>query len=194
MKHTATVLLMAAMAAVPATAPAGEKEGKVVQGLHATRSMERTAIVEAINHETREVTLKTGDGESVTFTAGDEVVNLAQVEAGDIVTAEYMETVDIKAWTGAHEGAKAGEAIVVGAAAEGDMPGMVAAESHVLSGIIEAIDLEHAMVTVKGPNGNSESFRAAMPEKLTEISVGDLVIATFVQAVGLSVETPAEAE
>ena len=47
------------------------------------------ATVEAVDLATREVTLRQEDGEVVTFIAGEEVRNLAQVERGDRVTVEY---------------------------------------------------------------------------------------------------------
>ena len=53
------------------------------------------ATVDAIDHETREVTLS-GEGGTVTFTASDDVRNLAQVEAGDRVIAEVSEEISIE--------------------------------------------------------------------------------------------------
>src|SRR5512135_1538941 len=44
-----------------------------------------TATVEAIDQKTREVTLKGPKGNTITFTAGPEVKNLAQVQKGDQV-------------------------------------------------------------------------------------------------------------
>ena len=47
-----------------------------------------TAMVMAINHETREVTLGMDEGETFTFTASPEALNLNQVAVGDIVHAK----------------------------------------------------------------------------------------------------------
>ena len=54
----------------------------------ASQTMTTAAEVEAIDHETRVVTLRRVDGEEITFTAGDEVRNLAQVAVGDVLFAE----------------------------------------------------------------------------------------------------------
>jgi ethanolamine utilization protein EutQ (cupin superfamily) len=63
---------------------------------HAAQSMMMQASVEAINHETREVKLKRSDGEIVEFVASEEARNLDQVSVGDIVTAEYVESLSIE--------------------------------------------------------------------------------------------------
>ena len=54
------------------------------------------ATVTAINQETREVTLQDAEGESMTIIAGDEVRNLAQVEVGDKLKVEYLQTIAIQ--------------------------------------------------------------------------------------------------
>ena len=61
----------------------------------ASQSITIPAVVEAIDHETRIVTVRKPDGDSVTFTASDEARNLDQVEVGDILIAEYVESVSI---------------------------------------------------------------------------------------------------
>lgn len=167
-------------------AAVAEEHGELIQGLQAERSMQRVARVEAIDLETREVTLNDGS-EPFTFVAGDEVVNLPQVEVGDLVVAEYVESVDIKAWTGEHGDAGAGEIAALAAAKEGEKPGMVAVDTRVVTATIESIDTENAAVALKGPEGNVQHFRAANPANLEKVSVGDLVIATFSQAIAVSV-------
>lgn len=63
--------------------------------MSANRTVTFSAEVVAIDHENREVTLAGDDGQTVSFTARDEVRNLAQVEAGDRVFAEMYEEVSI---------------------------------------------------------------------------------------------------
>ncbi len=60
-----------------------------------SRTMTVSAVVEAINHETRVVTVKKADGEQITFTASEEARNLDQVAVGDILRAEYIESLSI---------------------------------------------------------------------------------------------------
>ncbi|RKZ80148.1 MAG: hypothetical protein DRQ35_02870, partial [Gammaproteobacteria bacterium] len=56
--------------------------------ISASQSITVTAVVEAINHETREVTLRRKDDTTVSFVASEEARNLDQVTVGDIVVAK----------------------------------------------------------------------------------------------------------
>ena len=62
----------------------------------ASQSMTVSAVVEAIDHESRVVTVRTTDGEAITFTASEEARNLDQVDVGDLLLAEYVKTVTIE--------------------------------------------------------------------------------------------------
>ena len=63
----------------------------------ATANMvKETATVQAIDQSTRMVTLKGPKGNSITFKAGDDVRNLAQVKVGDLVTFTYFESLAVR--------------------------------------------------------------------------------------------------
>lgn len=64
--------------------------------LSASQTVTATARVQAINHETREVTLVLENGELFTSQVGDEVRNLGEVSVGDVVYAHYTESVSIR--------------------------------------------------------------------------------------------------
>jgi len=91
-----------------------------------------SALVEAIDHETRVVTLRKSNGEAITFTASEDVRNLAQVSVGDHLTAEYVETVSIEVMAADGLEADAAEVSALARAAEGDMPGFAAMDALVL--------------------------------------------------------------
>lgn len=173
--------------AAPLTAVA-QKEAKI--SLEASRSATMSAVVEAVNQETREVTL-TSDGGSVSFVAGPEVRNLAQVEPGDLVFAEVVETVTVTVYDNA-EGLQPGAGeIVSGARAElGAMPGGMVSDTMVITAVVEAIDLENNTFTLRGPQGGLRTFEAANPENLRKGEVGDLVVMTINESVGILVERP----
>ncbi|HET6981162.1 MAG TPA: hypothetical protein VFI53_03430, partial [Myxococcaceae bacterium] len=61
-----------------------------------SRTVTATAVVQAIDLNTREVTLRGEDGRVFTFVAGDQVKNLAQVRVGDTVKATYTESIAIE--------------------------------------------------------------------------------------------------
>jgi len=144
------------------------------------------ATVTAINHETREVTLKNADGESISFIAADEVRNLAQVEVGDTLTVEYMEGVMIEVVDAATElGTSTGGA--AGRAELGEKPGGATISGVSVVVVIEAIDLENGTATVKNAEGESKTVKARDPENLKKVAVGDKVMITFVQGIAITV-------
>ncbi len=84
-KYTAVLTLLLAGTIAMA---GGELTATEKPSFYASQSQTVTARVEAINHETREVTLLRADGETLSFTASAEARNLDQVAVGDIVVAQ----------------------------------------------------------------------------------------------------------
>ncbi len=151
------------------------------------------AVVEAIDHETREVTLRLGDDETVTFTASEEARNLDQVAVGDIVNAEYVESISIEVV--ANEGMEpgAGELAAMARTEKGEMPGVAAMDAQIVTATVEDINLEKNTFKLKGPDGTVNEYVARNPDNLRRAAVGDLVVFTMTQAVAISVEPgPAE--
>jgi len=178
-----TLLLGGALAATADNHVAQEKPAFFV-----SQSQKLTAAVEAIDHETREVTLRRPDGSTVTFTASEEARNLKQVSAGDIVNAEYVETMSVEVI--ANEGTEpdAAEMVARARTKEGEMPGIAAMDKRVVKAIVEEINLEDNTFKLRGPNGDVSEFVARNPDNLRRADVGDLVIMTFTEAVAISVE------
>ncbi len=69
----------------------GEKPGGTIETIGFL-----TARVDDINHDTRLVTLKLPEGNTLRFTAGDQVKRLKEVHKGDEVVVEYMQKISIK--------------------------------------------------------------------------------------------------
>ncbi len=154
----------------------------------ASVSMEVTAVVEAINHETREVSLKRTDGKIINFTAGDEARNLDQVNVGDIVNAEYIESVTIEVM--AVDNPEAAElALAAGARSEeGEMPGMATIATQISVATVEAINIEANTFKLKTADGEVNEYTARNPENLKHSAVGDIVVTTVTQGLAISVE------
>jgi hypothetical protein len=161
--------------------------------IKASQSMVVSALVEAIDQETREVTLRKSNGEAITFTAGDDVRNLAQVSVGDHLVAEYVETVSIQVMAAEGLEANAAEASAMARAEEGEMPGFAAMDALVVTATVEEINLEMNTFKLKGPDGVISEYTARNPDNLRRSEVGDLVVMTVTSAVAIVVEEkPAE--
>ena len=158
-----------------------------------SRSMTVSAVVEAIDHETRVVTVRKADGEEITFTASEEARNLDQVTVGDVLLAEYVETLSIEvlANDGMEPEAVAGAAMA--RTKEGEMPGLAAMEQAVITAVVEEINLENNTFKLREPDGSVNEYVARVPENLQRAKVGDLVVITVTNAVAIVVEEqPAE--
>ncbi len=154
----------------------------------ASQSMTISAVVEAIDHETRVVTVRKPDGEALTFTASDEARNLDQVEVGDVLTAEYTESLSIEVMANDGMEADAAEASAMARTKKGEMPGFAAMDAAVVTATVEEINLEMNTFKLKGPDGTVNEYVARNPENLKRAAVGDLVVITVTESVVITVE------
>jgi hypothetical protein len=159
--------------------------------MYASQTATVTAVVEAIDHETRVVTVRKTDGELLTFTASEDARNLGQVSVGDILMAEYQETISIEVM--ANEGIEPQAALMdaTGRTEEGEMPGFAAMDATVIAATVEEINIEANTFKLKGPDGSVKEYVARNPENLKRSKVGDLVVITITESVAIAVEKAA---
>ena len=171
----------------------GEASSELKPSFSASQTMTATARVEAINHESREVTLLLENGETFTSQVSDEARNLDQVSIGDVVYAHYTESISIRVVES--DGAEP-EAYVeedMARTAEGRMPGVAATESAVTTAIVEEINLDDNTFKLREPDGEIRQYTARNPSNLRMAAVGDKVITTVTTSVVITVESqPAE--
>lgn len=148
----------------------------------------RKAVVESVDVEGRQVLLQGEDGRMSTFTAGPEVRNLAEVEAGDVVEIAYYEAVALKM---ADPDDPGGGVAISSAdrAAEGAKPG---ASAEVVSNmVVEVLDYnpETAIATFLGPD--NVVHRTEVHPKMREFAEarkpGDRVEVSMEQAIAVEV-------
>ena len=183
-----TIMLLGALALAQ-----GDTSTDLKPSFSASQSVTATARVEAINHETREVTLLLENGELFTSLVSDEARNLGQVSVGDIVYAHYTESISIRVVE--DDGAEP-EAFVqedMARSAEGRMPGIAASESAVTTAIVEEINLDDNTFKLREPDGEIRQYTARNPDNLRMAEVGDKVITTVTTSVVITVDKqPAE--
>ena len=147
-----------------------------------------TAVVTAIDHETRFVTVQKNDGESISFTASEEARNLGQVQVGDILMAEYEETLSIEVIPNEGMEPSVAAADAVARTEEGEMPGAAIMEATVITATVEDINIEANTFKLRYADGSVVEYAARNPENLKRSKVGDLVVITATQAVAIVVE------
>ncbi len=181
----ALVLLLCAAATSAVAAQQDELERP---SFHASQSMMVRATVEAIDHQTRDVTLRMPEGDTVSFVASEEARNLGQVAVGDVVNAEYVESLSIEVV--ANEGFEpdSGELQAIARTKEGEMPGVAAIDTQIATATVEEINIEANTFKLRGPDGSVEEYVARNPGNLKRAKVGDLVIFTVTTSVSIVVE------
>jgi len=157
-------------------------------GAMASELITLTATVEAIDLETRMVTLKGPEGNTVTLKVDEQARNLAQVKVGDQVQAEYYESVALYAQNPDGSLPAAAEMAAMERAPEGGKPGMAVAKSKTITATVESIDLEKRTVVLNGPQGNTLNLKLDdSTRNLENLKAGDQVVARFTQAIAISV-------
>jgi len=151
------------------------------------RAAVMTATVQAIDLNTRIVTLKGPKGEVRDIKVGEEAVNLPQVKVGDLVTVKYYESLAIEVIKpGAVSGA--GEKSAIVRAKPGEMPGGMAARQSTVTATVTAIDKKKGTISLKGPEGKTVVAKAEDPRNLNKVKVGDELMITYTEALAISVE------
>jgi hypothetical protein len=188
MKNIGFIAVVTLLLTAPVALAADQDAVMERPSFSASQSMTISAVVEAINHETRVVTVRKPDGEALTFTASEEARNLDQVDVGDVLIAEYRESVSIEVM--ANEGMEAGaaEAAAVARTKEGEMPGIAAMGARVVTATVEEINLDKNTFKLKVPDGTVNEYVARNPENLKRAAVGDLVVITVTEALAITVE------
>ncbi len=147
-----------------------------------------TAVVKAIDHKTRHVRLEAEDGQAFQFIAGPQVRNLDQVNVGDKVVVEYTESIALEVRRADGTQPDVQVATDASRAAPGESPAGGISGKVTVSAVVVAIDKENLRVTLRGPSGNLRVLQAKDPKKLEQVQVGDMVYATYTEALAVSLE------
>ncbi len=149
-----------------------------------------SAIVEAVDLKTRTVTLRGEDGKVTTLQVSKEARNLDQVEVGDVLEAQYYESVVIFAQDAAGDLAPEVQSAAA-RTAKGDKPGMAVSETVVIKVVVEAINYDTRVITLKGPEGNTMTKRVDdSVKRLNEVKQGDEIVIKLTTAFAVTVRKP----
>jgi hypothetical protein len=175
----AAVLLLASCAASDPGPQSASREMTVA----------RTARVQTVDLETRQVLLRMDNDDMLSLVAGPEVRNLAQLEPGDVVRFDYYEAVAAKMADASSAGDATG-AMVSERAPEGAKPGAGVAAA--VNMVVEFISYDPSthLATFRTPEGIVEtaSVKPEMREFAAARKPGDRVDLTITRAVAVSIE------
>ena len=199
MRRYALLVVVVALCGVTALGCAKKKEAAGGPGVtvsessgsdSASRTVTATATVEDVDQKTREVTLRTADGERKRIHVGDEVRNLPQVRKGDVVTATYYESIAVALRDATGEKPSVSTTQDMERAPLGAKPSGAVMQQTTLTAKVTAVDKKKQTVTLEGPKGGTLTLRVEDPKKLDTVVVGHLVDAVYREAVVISVDKP----
>ena len=166
-------------------------EMKPKPGVVEARAASITGIVDSINYETRQLTLKTKNGDMLPLDVGPEVHRLKDVKKGDQLKIDYLESVAVMV-ADSHatiDSTEASGRVVVRNKTK--KPSGTAVETHVATATVEMIDAKKRKATLKGPDGSTFDVDIAPDvQNLENVKKGDQVLVKYTQSLAMTVSKP----
>ena len=159
----------------------------VAQSKEVTSEMKvESGVVEAIEAQSRSMTIRKSDGTVVTTVAGPDVKRFDEFKIGDKVKARYYENLVIRVKP---PGEPAVDTDVKDAVASGQgLPGGTKARQRTLTCTIAEIDLKTPAITFTSANGWKYSSKVRDKSALAQVKVGDKVDIIWTDALLVSLE------
>ena len=171
-----------------AAEPTGDMDAdRSTPGVMAGASAKGMATVEAVDMESREVSLRLADGELMTFVAGDEVRNLAQVKVGDRVVVEYDIGLVMALNPSASGMRSRVDRVETGRAELGQKPAAVVRKTIEATATVMAVDRQARTLTLKGAQ-RTVTLPVADDIDISNVKVGDQVDAVYQESLAISVQ------
>jgi Cu/Ag efflux protein CusF len=186
------LLAAAALCAAPAFAqkPSADEAAAVVTSPGkgaAVHVVTVSASVEAIDKESRVVTLKGPQGNQFGVVAGPEVRNFEEIKVGDQVVVRHVEALSLELKKGGSGVRERVDSESVARTPAGGKPGAAAVRRVTVVADVVAVNPRTQTVTLRGPERTID-LRVRDPNQLKLAKVGDQVQATFTDAVAIAVE------
>ena len=145
------------------------------------------AVVTAIDMEKREVTVKNAEGRVMVLHVGEEARNLARVEVGDTVIAEYFEGLVFQVEPAGTGKPLRVEKTLSDRAPKGQKPAGSVTTYVELVARVEGIDRAKRLVTLRGPRA-VVTLNVKDDLDLSTVEVNDMVKVNFVEGYAIKVE------
>jgi Cu/Ag efflux protein CusF len=154
----------------------------------ASRTLRITATVHAIDVPTRIVTLQHDMGGVETLKVGPAVKNLDRFAVGDTVVIDYEQGLALEFQPPGSEFVPPTEIDVGTRDDRGQLSAGTAGAGMRSTVTVVKIDAAKRLVTLQGPGGNVYKVKAGPKIQLEKLKVGDKLLATYVEAVAITLE------
>lgn len=147
--------------------------------------------VQSIDYKTRMIVVKTDSGQTISKRVENDVKNIEQIKKGDVIVAQFVESVAVDIRT-PESGAKKpdiSEYSYVEAKTDQKNPYKLKARVIEARAVVTEIDYAKRFVTIKGPDGNKQSFLVDKSvANFKNIKKNDVIIVTYTESVTFTIE------
>ena len=153
-----------------------------------TNTVHGTATIEAIDATTRNITLKTKDGDLETFKAGPGITRFNELKVGDTIDVTYVESLVMRVQKpGETSAGTTGDAAMTRNAGR---PGATLGAQVSTTVTVKAVDLAVPSITVLTEDGRTVTRKVEDKKNLNGVKVGDKIAITYTEALLMSVAPP----
>jgi hypothetical protein len=164
----------------------GVQTQRRLTGKHLGKLTMKSAKVEKVDLDKRQLTLRSGEGKPFTIDVPEGVTRLDNVKVGDRITASFYESVAVSLKPQAGKPAGAQETVTV-EKAPGDLPQGTVIRRVTTLAKVTGLDRDKNEVTIQTSGGRSDTIEVQDPASLKRIKVGDNIRTTYTQAMATSV-------
>ncbi len=150
-----------------------------------------TAVVTAVDRANRKITLQDSEGHQGTFTAPAEMRNFNQINAGDRVSATFLQRLTVAVSAAGDAAPGTDYTATAGRAPAGAKPGVIVAENFEVVGTVKSIDAAKREATVEFPGGKAKTVPIRDDVDLARYHAGDSLIIRVNEKLTLLVESAA---
>ena len=179
------VVTLAAVLAVSSSPIVAQTPAAPAKGPSISRTVTVSAVIKAIDHKTRSVTLRSETGEEETFTAGPDVTRFDQLKAGDTIRATYAESLVVQV---RKPGGAAGATAAMTAGRTKDTPGGYVGAVQTATVTVKSVDMAAGSITVSTNDGRTATRKVADKKNLEGIKPGDQLDITYTQSLLVNAE------
>jgi hypothetical protein len=147
-----------------------------------------TAKVEAIELQSRTLSLKKTDGTYTTLVVPEAYERFPAIKVGDTVTARYYDNIVLRKLNPGEKPSNTGSAGL--SVPGGSKPNATVSAQRTITTTITAIDMKVPSITFTGPNNWVYSSKVQDVPLLKTVKVGDQVNITWTEAVSITVTAP----
>lgn len=179
------LLIMGAAALMAANADAAQTE---LPSAVEARKETVTATVEAVDHDRRMIALKAPAGDTVKMEVGPEVAHFHEIEQGDRVNVDYLESVAVAIAPPGASLEQAAQSVEI--RNEQDASVTKGVETEMVAATVEKIDAGDRTLTLKAPDGSTRHMSVAPDVPgLEKLRQGDQVIVAATRELALNIES-----